>query len=82
MATNTNWPEMREALETLNGDGGEVVLDCSSVQRIDPSALLALEQLAGAADDQSVKVVLRGVNVGVYRVLKLMKLAPRFSFVS
>jgi hypothetical protein len=29
-----------------------------------------------------VKVVLRGVNVGVYKVLKLVKLASRFSFVS
>ena len=34
------------------------------------------------ADDKGVKVVLRGVNVGVYKVLKLVKLTSRFSFVS
>jgi hypothetical protein len=38
--------------------------------------------LAGKADGKSVKVVLGGVNVSVYKTLKLMKLAPRFSFLS
>ena len=31
---------------------------------------------------KAVKVVLRGVNVDVYKVLKLVKLASRFSFVN
>jgi anti-anti-sigma regulatory factor len=61
---------------------GEVVLDFSSVRRIDPRALGAMEEFAGVADDKGVKVVLRGVNVGVYKVLKLVKLGSRFSFVS
>jgi anti-anti-sigma regulatory factor len=52
------------------------------VRRIDPSALRAIEEFAGTADDKGVKVVLCGVNVDVYKVLKLMRLAPRFSFVS
>ena len=41
-----------------------------------------MEEFAGMADDKGVKVVLRGVNVGVYKVLKLVKLGSRFSFMS
>jgi len=73
---------LQEAVERLDSIEGEVALDLSSVGRIDPSALRALEEFAGIADDKGVKVVLRGVNVGVYKVLKLVRLASRFSFVS
>ena len=73
---------VQQTLESLDGAAGEVVVDLSSVERIDSATLKSLEQLAGAADAKSVKVVLRGVNVNVYKVFKLMKLAPRFSFVS
>ena len=38
-----------------------------------------MEKLAGSADKKAVKVVLRGVNVAVYKVLKLMRLEARFS---
>ena len=41
-----------------------------------------MEEFAGIADNKGVKVVLRGVNVDVYRVFKLVKLASRFSFVN
>jgi hypothetical protein len=41
-----------------------------------------MEKLAGVADDKAVKVVLRGVNVDVYKVLKLVNLTPRFSFLA
>ncbi|MBZ5594221.1 MAG: STAS domain-containing protein [Acidobacteriia bacterium] len=75
-------PALQEALEKLDGAGGEVVLNFTSVDRVDPNALKALEKLAGAADDKAVKIVLRGVNVGTYKALKLMKLTPRFSFQS
>ena len=92
--TRTGTPELLEidgarvvealqtAAEKLGCAGGEVVLDFSSVRRVDPSALKAMEELAGSADEKAVKVVLRGVNVTVYKVLKLAKLAPRFSFVA
>ena len=89
MATNTVWPKidgerrfqtLQEVIEKLDSAEGEVVLDCSSVRRIDPSALRALEKLAGIADEKSVKIVLRAVNVDVYKVLKLVKLTSRFSF--
>jgi anti-anti-sigma regulatory factor len=73
---------LQAACEKLDSADGEVVLDFSSVRRIDPSALTAMEKLAGAADDKDVKVVLRGVNVEVYKVLKLMKVASRFSFLN
>jgi anti-anti-sigma regulatory factor len=73
---------LQAAGEKLNGASGELVLDFSSVRRVDPSALKAIEELAGSADDKAVKVVLRGVNVNVYKVLKLARLAPRFSFVA
>jgi len=71
---------IEEALEKLDSAGGEVVLDFSSVRRVDPGALRAMEKLAGAAGDKVVKVVLRGVNVDIYKALKLAKLAPRFAF--
>jgi len=73
---------LQEAGEKLDSVEGEVALDFSSVRRVDPSALRALEEFAGRADDKGVKVVLRGVNVGVYKVLKLVKLGSRFSFVN
>ena len=71
---------IEQALAKLDGAGGEVVLDFSSVRRIDPSAIEAMERLAGAADDRAVKVAVRGVHVDVYKVLKLVNLTPRFSF--
>ena len=92
MPMNTVWlksdgegavPALQEAIEHLDSADsaeGEVVLDFTGVQRIDPRALGAMEKLAGSADEKSVKIVLRGVNVAVYKVLKLMTLEPRFSF--
>jgi anti-anti-sigma regulatory factor len=73
---------LHEAQEKLDSVEGEVALDFSAVRRIDPSGLRAMEGFADLADGKSVKVVLRGVNIGVYKVLKLVKLASRFSFVS
>lgn len=75
-------PALQDAGEKLNGGKEEVVLDFSSVLRIVPSAVRAIEAFATIADDKAVKVVLRDVNVEVYKVLKLVKLAPRFSFVT
>ena len=66
-----------DKLERVNGD---VVIDCSAMRRLDSAALRALEELADKADAKAVKLVLRGVNVDVYKVLKLVKLASRLSF--
>lgn len=73
---------LQGASEKLDTADGELVLDFSSVLRIDPSALRAMEKLAGMADNKAVKVVLRGVNVDIYKVLKLVKLTRRFSFLT
>jgi anti-anti-sigma regulatory factor len=73
---------LQKAGQQLDGADGEVVLDFSCVRRIDPSALGEMEKLADIADDKAVKVVLRGVNIDIYKVLKLVKLAPRFSFLA
>jgi len=73
---------LQEAGEKLDSVEGEVIVDFSSVRRIDPSAVRAMKEFADNADDKAVKVTLRGVNVDVYKVLKLVKLASRFSFAS
>ena len=75
-------PALREAGEKLAGTEGEVVLDLSSVVRIDSNGLRGLEEFAHYADGKNVKIALRGVNVDVYKVLKLIKLTRRFSFVN
>lgn len=75
-------PALQEAGEKLDSTQGETALDFSSVRRIDSSALRALEEFARLAEEKAVKVVLRGVNVDVYKVLKLMKMTRRFSFVN
>jgi len=78
----TNAALIQEAVEKVNRGESEVILDFSSVLRIDGNAVRALEELAGLAEGRSVKVVLRAVNVGIYRVLKLLKLTQRFSFLT
>ena len=40
------------------------------------------KSLAGPAEARSVKVVLRGVNVDIYRVLKQLRLAHRFGYLT
>jgi anti-anti-sigma regulatory factor len=59
-----------------------VVLDFSCVSRIDAAAIRAMEDLAIEAGEKSNKIALQGVSVEVYKVLKLVKLAPRYSFTS
>jgi anti-anti-sigma regulatory factor len=73
---------LQEAREKLDSASRELILDFSSVRRIDPSALRAMEDLAAAADDRAASIVLYGVNIHIYKVLKLTKLAPRFSFLA
>ncbi|MGZ4839480.1 MAG: STAS domain-containing protein [Terriglobales bacterium] len=88
MADTTSIEEKRvahiveEARAKLGSADGELVLDFSSVRRIDARGIRDMEQLALAADEQGIKPALRGVNIELYKVLKLVKLAPRFSFVT
>ena len=73
-------PALHDAAGKLDSAEGEVVLDFSSVRRIDSNAVRAMEELAQKADEKAIKIVLRGVNVDVYKVLKLVRLTPRLSF--
>lgn len=73
---------MDRAAGGLDSAGGELVLDFSSVRRIDTGGLRAMENLVRTAEEKAIRVSLRGVNVGIYKVLKLMKLAQRLSFVN
>ncbi len=71
---------LREAIGRLSSAGGALTLDFSAVRRLDPAALRLLEELSAQARDQSVQLILGGVNVAVYKVLKLAGLAARFTF--
>ena len=91
MPTIAAWPKLvegqeaqglREAAEKLDAAEGEVVFDFSCLRRIDSNTLRALEEFARSADEKAVTVVLRNVNVNIYKALTLAKLTSRFSFVS
>jgi len=71
---------LQQARAQLSNGEGEVALDFSAVHRIDTSALKALEELAAAAQEKGGKVALRGVNVEIYKVLKVARVATRFIF--
>jgi anti-anti-sigma regulatory factor len=72
----------QEAVEKINSGQREVSLDFSSILRIDSNGVGAMERLAGLAADKSVKVVLHGVNLDVYKVLKVLRLTERFTFLT
>ncbi len=82
LASDNLADDLLDACERLESADEEVVLDLSSVRRIDPAAITAIDHLAACADELGVRVVLRGVNIEVYKVLKLTKLTPHFSFVN
>jgi anti-anti-sigma regulatory factor len=71
--------DLLQAEESLGGRQ-ELALDFSGVSRIDSAGLEELESFAHSAEDKKTKVVLRTVNVNVYKTLKLARLTPRFSF--
>ena len=73
---------LEEVGAKLENTVGDVIVDFSAVRHVNPAALEALNEFADTAEENSVNVVLRGVNVEVYRVLKLASLAQRFSLVS
>jgi len=73
---------LRKAREQLAHADGEIVLQFAGVHRLAPNEIQMMEELAAVADQESIKIGLRGVNVGIYKVLKLVRLAPRFSFLT
>ena len=70
------------AAQELDGTRQELALDFSAVRRIDSRSLRALEELDRKAEEKKIKVVLRGVNVDLYKTFKLIKLTSRFTFVN
>lgn len=91
MTTNEVWIKVEpdrmidalkhEALDQVE-TGQRVILDFSSVSRVDAASLKALEQLAHLARDRSAQIALLGVNLDIYKVLKLVKLTPQLSFLA
>ena len=71
---------LQAVAKNLEGAGAEALLDFFFVQGIDQSGLRALEDLANAAEQKKVKIVLRGINVEIYKVMKLARLTERFAF--
>jgi ABC-type transporter Mla MlaB component len=69
-----------QAAEKLSSTPADATFDFSPVKQLDASAVRALEEVARVADEKSFRVALRGVNVDVYKVMKLVKLSQRFSF--
>lgn len=73
-------PSLETAGRMLARGSSEVVMDFSRVRRITASAIPAMEEFIRQAEEKGITVVLLGVNVHVYKALKLVKLASRFSF--
>jgi anti-anti-sigma regulatory factor len=65
------------AIEALDPDQRELVLDFSRVSVIDAAAVGAMERLANT---DGLKVVVRNINTRIYKTLKLANLASRFTF--
>ena len=66
------------AADKLNENVGEVLVDLSAIRRVDPRGVQAMEEFVTRAHARGVKVAVRLSDVGVYKVLKLVKLAPLF----
>jgi len=71
---------LRQYHEKIDSAEGLLVLDVSALRRIDSQVLTALEELADAAKRKNVTLALRGLDVSVYKVLKLLKLSSQFSY--
>ena len=71
---------LERAADNLDGERQEIALDFSSLHRIDARGLSAIDEFARKAGAKEVKVILRGVNVDLYKTLKLARLTRQFSF--
>jgi anti-anti-sigma regulatory factor len=71
---------VQEAAQKLEKTDVDLVLDFSSVSRLDTSSVEALEELAQLAENRGAEIVLREVNIDVYKVLKLIGLTTKFEF--
>jgi anti-anti-sigma regulatory factor len=75
-------PILQEAAQSVEKADADLILDFSSVRRLDASAIGALEKLTQTAETRGVTVRLSEVNVDVYKVLKLVKLTTKLEFLA
>jgi len=73
--------QLNDIREKLATEGPEVLLDFFLAQALDPTDLRALEELAASAEGESTKIVIRGINIEMYKVLKLAGLSEKFEFI-
>jgi len=73
---------LERAATSLDSECQQVDLDFSSVRRLDSKGLRALQEFSCRAHEKRVAVALRGVNVDIYKTVKLARLAKSFSFVN
>jgi ABC-type transporter Mla MlaB component len=73
---------LQGARQKLESAGAELVLDFSSVRRLDVAGLRAMQEFATLAQERAVKPALHGVSVELYKVMKLVKLTAAFLFSS
>lgn len=73
---------LESAITKLSSGASELVLDFSSVRKLDAAALERLNDIAATASEKNVQIVLRGVTIDVYRVLKTAQIAAEFVFLN
>ena len=71
---------LQGARQRLDTPGGELILDFSSVGRLDVAALRAVQEFATVAQEKAIKPALHGLSVELYKVMKLVKLTAAFIF--
>lgn len=70
--------DLESAVENLDGTTAKLLLDFSSVRRIDADGVRALNRLADVFQAKNIKVQLQSVSIDVYKALTLMKMTQRF----
>lgn len=75
-------PALEKAAKALDGSQNEAVFNLSQVRRLDSHDLRELEEFVRTAEEKKIKIVLRGVNVDLYKTLKLAKLDCKFVFLN
>ncbi len=71
---------LRRGFDLLENAGSEIYLDFASVRRMDAGDLGQLVELVSQAQARRIQVILGSVNVDIYLVLKLVKLASPIEF--
>lgn len=73
---------VREAGNNLASGSGDVILDLTSVHRLDSTSLGRLLEFAKSAEEHHRRTLLRSVDPQVYKALKLLKATHSFVFES